>query len=62
MITLCIRYTLEARKRSDFELYARGLTKVVPRLGRDLDFVEALKGADASGCILVEDRAFLEQI
>jgi len=101
MITLCIRYTLEARKRSDFELYARGLTKVVPRcggelvgywlptkfagptnfalalinfpdlaayeqyrerLGRDLDFVEALKRADASGCILVEDRAFLERV
>jgi hypothetical protein len=28
----------------------------------DLDFVEALKRADASGCILVEDRAFLEQV
>ena len=36
MITLCIRYTLEARKRSDFELYARGLTKVVPRCGGEL--------------------------
>jgi len=101
MITLCIRYTLEARKRSDFERYARDVTKTVPhcggelvgywlptkfagptnvalalinfpdlaayeqyreRLGRDPDFVEALKHADTSGCILVEDRTFLEQI
>jgi len=36
MITLCIRYTLEARKRSDFERYARGLTKSVPRCGGEL--------------------------
>jgi hypothetical protein len=101
MITLCIRYTLEARKRSDFERYARDVTKTVPhcgvelvgywlptkfagptnvalalinfpdlaayeqyreRLGRDPDFVEALKRADTSGCILVEDRTILEQV
>ena len=36
MITLCIRYTLEARKRSDFERYARDLTKTIPRCGGDL--------------------------
>jgi hypothetical protein len=30
MITLCIRYTLDARKRDDFERYARGL-KGIPR-------------------------------
>ena len=101
MITLCIRYTLEARKRSDFERYARVVTKSIPRcggelvgywlptkfagptnvglalinfpdlaayeqyrerLGRDCEFVEALNRADASGCIIVEDRAFLEQV
>ena len=101
MITLCIRYTLDAHKRSDFARYAQALTKTIPRcggelvgywlptkfagptnfalalinfpdlaayeqyrerLGRDLDSVEALERADASGCILVEDRAFLEQV
>ena len=101
MITLCIRYTLEARRRLDFERYPRDVTKTVPhcggelvgywlptkfagptnvalalinfpdlaayeqyreRLGRDPDFVEALKRADTSGCILVEDRTFLEPV
>jgi hypothetical protein len=33
MITLRIRYTIEARKRPDFERYARRLTKIVPRCG-----------------------------
>src|SRR5207249_8461942 len=28
MITLSIRYTIEARKRPDFERYARSLTKI----------------------------------
>jgi hypothetical protein len=36
MITLCIRYTLDARKRDDFERYARGLKDIVPRCGGDL--------------------------
>src|SRR5215831_8370858 len=36
MITLCIRYTLEARKRSDFERYARVVTKSIPRCGGEL--------------------------
>src|SRR5207247_8640212 len=36
MITLSIRYTIEARKRPDFERYARSLTKIVPRCGGDL--------------------------
>ena len=101
MITLCIRYTLEARKRSDFEHYARGLTKVVPRCGgelvgywlptkfagptnsalalinfptlaayeqyrerlaKDNDNIDSVRQADESGCILVEDRAFLERV
>jgi hypothetical protein len=101
MITLCIRYTIEARKRTDFERYARVLTKSVPRcggelvgywlptnfagptnfalalidftdlaayeqyrerLGRDRDFVEALELANASGCILIEDRSFLAKV
>ena len=29
MITLRIRYTIEARKRPDFERYARTITKIV---------------------------------
>ena len=33
MITLCIRYTLDARKRSEFERYARSITKIIPRCG-----------------------------
>jgi hypothetical protein len=32
-MTLCIRYTLDARKRADFERYAQALTKVIPRCG-----------------------------
>jgi hypothetical protein len=101
MITLSIRYTIEARKRADFERYARSLTEIVPRCGgelvgywlptrfagptnqalaligfpslaayeqyrerlaRDPDNVAAIRLADESGCILVEDRAILEPI
>ena len=101
MVTLCIRYTLDANKRADFERYARGLKGIVPRCGGDLvgywlptklagptnfatalinfpnlavyeqyrerlatdpESVENLRRADASGCILVEDRAFMEQV
>jgi len=101
MITLSIRYTIEARKRLDFERYARSLTKIVPRCGgelvgywlptkfagptnealalisfpslaayeqyrerlaRDPANVEAIRQAEESGCILVEDRAILEPV
>ena len=101
MITLCIRYTLDARKRDDFERYARGLKTSIPRcggdlvgywlptkfagptnlatgminfpslaayeqyrerLGRDPENVENLRRAEESGCILIEDRTFLEQV
>ena len=101
MVTLCIRYTLDANKRTDFERYARGLKGIIPRCGGDLvgywlptklagptnfatalinfpnlaayeqyrerlatdpESVENLRRADASGCILVEDRAFMEQV
>ena len=101
MITLCIRYTLDARKRDDFERYARGLTRIIPRcggdlvgywlptkfagptnvalalinfpslaayeqyrerLGQDPDNVEGVRRAEESGCILVEDRAFMERV
>ena len=101
MITLSIRYTIEARKRPEFERYARSLTKIVPRCGGDLvgywlptrfagatnqalalisfpslaayeqyrqrlaedaDNVEAIRRADESGCILVEDRTILEPV
>ena len=101
MITLSIRYTIEARKRSDFERYARALTKIIPRCGgelvgywlptkfagptnealalisfpslatyeqyrerlaKDADNVEAIRRAEESGCILVEDRSILEPV
>ena len=101
MITLCIRYTLDARKRDDFERYARGLKDVIARCGGDLvgywlptkfagptnlataminfpslaayeqyrerlakddDNLDSVRRAEESGCILVEDRAFLERV
>jgi NIPSNAP len=101
MITLSIRYTIEARKRPDFERYARSLTGIVPRCGgelvgywlptkfagptnealalisfrslaayeqyrerlvKDADNVEAIRHAEESGCILVEDRTILESV
>ena len=33
MITLCIRYTLDARKRPEFERYAQRITNIIPRCG-----------------------------
>src|SRR3989442_11875274 len=36
MITLSIRYTIDARKRQDFERYARALGPIIPRCGGDL--------------------------
>jgi hypothetical protein len=36
MITLSIRYTIDARKREDFEHYARSLGKIIPRCGGEL--------------------------
>jgi hypothetical protein len=101
MITLSIRYTIDARKRQDFERYARALGGVIPRCGGDLvgywlptklagptnsalalvnfptlaayeqyrerlakdnDNIDSVRQADESGCILVEDRAFLERV
>lgn len=101
MITLSIRYTIDARKRSDFEHYARALGTIIPRCGgevvgywlptrfagptnqalalidfpslaayeqyrerlaKDDDNLESIRQAEASGCILVEDRAFLERV
>ena len=101
MITLRIRYTIEARKRPDFERYARTISKIVPRCGgelvgywlptkyagptnealalisfpslaayeqyrerlaKDADSIEAIRRAEESACILVEDRAILEPV
>ena len=100
MITLCIRYTLDAQKLSDFEQYARNWPEPIRRCGGELlgyflptkiagatniglalinfpDLAayekyranlmrdEAAKQnvafADGSGCILVEDRSFLQK-
>ena len=36
MITLSIRYTIDARKRADFERYARALGGIIPRCGGEL--------------------------
>jgi hypothetical protein len=36
MITLSIRYTIDARKRDDFERYARALGGIIPRCGGEL--------------------------
>ena len=101
MITLSIRYTIDARKREDFERYARALGRIIPRCGGDLvsywlptklagptnsalalinfptlaayeqyrerlakdnNNIDSVRQADESGCILVEDRAFLERV
>ena len=100
MITLCIRYTLDATKLAQFESYARSVpgharrcgaesavyylpTKFagptnaalalidVPslaayeqyreRLAKDPEASDVLRRAEASGCILVEDRSILRR-
>lgn len=101
MVTLCIRYKLDAHKLSDFEEYARNWpapiehcggkligyflpTKLAgptdaalalinfpslavyeqyrERLMSDPDARENVSRADRSGCILIEDRSFLQQV
>lgn len=101
MITLCIRYTLDAARLADFEAYARSLAVPIERCGGKvvgyyaptkfagptniglalIDFaslaayeryretlatdpgnIEALRRAEASGCILVEDRSFVQRV
>jgi NIPSNAP protein len=101
MITLSIRYTIDPRKRGDFERYARALGIVIPRCGGELvgywmptlfagptnialalidfpslaayeqyrerlakdgDNVESVRCVQESGCILVEDRTFLQRV
>jgi hypothetical protein len=101
MITLSIRYTIDARKRAEFEQYARALGSIIPRCGgtivgywlptrfagptnaalalidfpslaayeqyrerlaKDGDNIDCVRRAEESGCILVEDRAFLERV
>ena len=36
MITLCIRYTIDINKISDFEQYARHWSTIIPRCGGEL--------------------------
>ena len=101
MITLCIRYTLDANKLAEFETYANSLRKPVERCGgayvgyylptkiagptntafglidfpdlaayeryrarllTDPDAAECLRRAEAAGCILNEDRAFVRRV
>ena len=101
MLTLCIRYTLDANKLADFEAYARALRQPIERCGgiyvgyylptkiagptntalglidfpnlaayeqyrarllKDRDGVECLRRAEATSCILNEDRAFVRRV
>jgi len=101
MMTLCIRYTLDANKLADFEAYAQSLRKPLERCGgtyvdyylptkiagptntalglidfpnfaayekyraallADPDAVECLRRAEATGCILNEDRSFIRRV
>ncbi len=101
MITLCIRYTIDIQKHSDFEQYARNWPDSIRRCGGELvgyflptklagatnialavinfpslaayeKYRESLMSdeaakenvafADRSGCILVEDRSFLQRV
>ncbi|HYB71413.1 MAG TPA: NIPSNAP family protein [Candidatus Bathyarchaeia archaeon] len=101
MITLCIRYTLDASKLADFEAYARSLAAPIERCGgtligyfaptrfagptnvalalidfaslaayeryrevlaKDPENVEALRRVGQAGCILVEDRSFIQRV
>ena len=99
--TLSIRYTIDARKRAEFEEYARSLAPIIPRCGgqligywlptrfagptnaalalidfpslaayeryrealaADAEHTEVARRAAQSGCILVEDRSFIERV
>ena len=101
MLTLCIRYTLDANKLADFEAYAQALRQPIERCGGTyvgyylptkvagptnsalglIDFpdlaayeqyrarlatdpgaVECLTRAVAAGCILNEDRSFMQRV
>ena len=101
MITLCICYTIDLHKTSDFEQYARRWPDPIRRCGGDLigyflptkfagptnvayalirfknltayeqyrealskdpDAIANVAAADASRCILVEDRSFLQRV
>jgi NIPSNAP protein len=101
MMTLCIRYALDANKLADFEAYARALPGPVERCGgkiagyylptkfagptnvalgfidfpnlaayeqyrdklmADPDNAEAVRRAEAAGCIVSEDRSFLRRV
>ncbi|HEY1542328.1 MAG TPA: NIPSNAP family protein [Xanthobacteraceae bacterium] len=101
MLTLCIRYTLDANKLADFAAYAQALRKPIERCGgiyvgyylptkiagptnaalglidfpdlaayeqyrarlaTDPDGAECLRRAEAAGCILNEDRAFVRRV
>ena len=99
MLTLCIRYTLDANKLADFEAYARPAkpvercggkfvgyylpTKIAGPTNMAIGLIDSptspptrvpreaadghgrgrcLRRADAAGCILNEDRAFVRRI
>ena len=101
MITLCIRYSLDASKLADFEAYARSVAAPIERCGgkvvgyysptkfagptnialalidfaslaayeryrealaKDPEHVEAARRVGQSGCLLVEDRSFVQRV
>ena len=101
MVTLCIRYTIDHYKVSEFETYARNWPEPIKRCGGDLvgyfiptklagptnealalirfadlkayeeyreklakdpEAVANVKHAEATGCIVLENRSFLQQV
>jgi hypothetical protein len=101
MITMCIRYTIDANRLHDFERYARNWPEIIERCGgallgyflptklagptniglalidfpdlaayekyrealmRDPAALANFSQAEASGCLLIEDRSFLRRI
>jgi hypothetical protein len=101
MITLCIRYTIDAGKLEDFAAYARDLQAPIERSGgvasryylptklagatnialaliefaslaayeqyrermaRDAEHLAVARRAGEAGCVLIEDRAFLQRV
>ena len=72
MITLCIRYTIDASKVADFEAYGRDVAGPIERCGgkvvgyyaptADPEHVEVARRAAQAGVILVEDRSFVQRV
>jgi hypothetical protein len=66
MLTLCIRYTLDATKLADFEAYGKSAAGPIERCGGKLvgyfAHTEMAHWAAQSGVLLVEERSFVQRI